>query len=290
MRTRSSVLTFVVVAAIVTLFTYTKAGAVADGDGSCSPGELAAFECANFGPNVIEFRGTSTGTCMLNGSTGPFGSAPCTVYFYKYSGAATNQINVAIPEKFTKKLNDAVEVNCSQYITNGSGDSTTEFGIGLTSMGTCRIAPTGSSFQSFTLPINANFAIATDPSFIDSTTPLDWQVRQSKNDVYRASVVGPAAAVLQIASTGETLTTANGTTVSYAIVGGQVQATGATVLAPSQIIMCVPGTGTSLPGFFPPAGYVCDVVFFVDSDPNIQVGPNSICVKYIGRTPISYQC
>jgi hypothetical protein len=277
---------FLAVTAIVMLFTYTKAGAVADGNGTCSAGELAAFECANFGPNArIEFLGATSATCVLSGTTPPSGLAPCTVYSYKYSGTAQGQLVVGIPEKLTQKVNDAIpnETKCQQYITDGTGDPTTGFGRGLTSLGVCRVAEN--------LAPGTTFSIATDPSYIDPKTPLDWQVKQGKS-VFQASLVGPVTTVVPIASTGETLTTANGTTITYAIVGGQVQVTSgsATVLTPNQVIMCVPAVSGIVPSGWIAPNYTCDVVFFVDSDPNIQIGPNSTCIKYIGRTPVSYAC
>ena len=302
MRTRSSVLLLAVVTAIVTLFTYTEARAFANGDGTCSAGELAAFECAQFGPgNVIEFMGASSGTCNISGGTTPPTApavVPCTVYSYKYTGGTTNQIVVGIPERLTKVVNDAIpaETRCDQYITNGAGDPTTSFGKGLTSLGVCRITPNLGSSTTFT--------IATDPSFIDNTVPLDWQVRKSKTEVFQASLVGPVTTQIAIASTGETLTTADGTTITYRIVGGLVEITNcispdltsclstARVLTLGQTQLCVENVGATQPSpAFPTSpSFTCDVVTFVDGNPNFQVGPNSTCVKYVGRTPVAYAC
>ena len=96
-----------------------EAAAVADGNGTCSATEIANFDCANFGPgNAIEFRGAlPSNQCPLSNAT----TTSCTLYFYLYTGTATNQVNVAIPTKLTKILNEASEIRCSQYLTGGGG-------------------------------------------------------------------------------------------------------------------------------------------------------------------------
>ena len=78
--------------------------ATANGDGVCSAAETANFECATFGPNVIEFLGSfQSSQCPL--STGA--TTTCTSYYYRYTGAATNQLNVAIPLRNTQTLKSA---------------------------------------------------------------------------------------------------------------------------------------------------------------------------------------
>jgi hypothetical protein len=127
MRKWVSFLLSAVVTAIAVLFIYTEASAVANGDGICDANEAARFDCGQFGPNVIEFRGASSGTCTLsNYGTPPQGrTAPCTVFFYKYTGTETNQVNVAIPLNLTQVVNDAVKVHCSQGFDNLLPPSTT---------------------------------------------------------------------------------------------------------------------------------------------------------------------
>src|SRR5437016_13730241 len=89
LKTRVLVLSALIVTA-VSLFHYTEAGAVADGNGSCSSAEDAASDCGVFGSgNVIEFLGKISpppSICEL-----------CTQYNYKYTGNASNQIKVLIP-------------------------------------------------------------------------------------------------------------------------------------------------------------------------------------------------
>jgi hypothetical protein len=271
--------------AIVSLFTYTEAGAVADCDGTCSSTELAKHDCGVFGSNVIEFCGANSATCTLDVG----GTAPCTVFFYRYTGGTTNQVNVAIPKILTQVLNDAADVNCSQYITDGSGDPTTGFGKGFVTLGICRVAPNAGSFPGLPNPPGANFYIATDPSFTDKTTPLNWQVRQSKNEVYNATVVGPVTPQPPVAETGATLTTKEGTGCSYRIDGGQVVLTdcptGAII---DKTKLCLPTASPADASFIKDGvNWKCETISYVTEQCDVKTTGSDPC-RYIGSTCIKY--
>lgn len=224
-------LIMLVVVAFVSFLTYTEAGAVANGDGTCSAIEAANYDCGQFGTNVIEYLGAgSSNSCPLwtqvNGVWTVTRYAPCTVYYYKYTGGTTNQVNVAIPLNVTQLFNNALDVNCSQYITDGTGDPTTGFGRGFYTFGICRMAPNMVTLPPPTsppAPSGATFWIAADPSSVDKTVPLNWQVRQSKTELYNDSIVGPVTAPSPVSQTGATvMDAATGTSCTYSFQGGQI--------------------------------------------------------------------
>lgn len=274
--------------AVFMLFPLQEAGAVADGNGVCSPEELANFDCGRFGPNVIEFRGASAGTCVVN--SGP-GTAPCTVYFYLYTGLSTNQVNVAIPLNLNQVLNDAVEIDCSQYYTNGSGDPTTGFGKNMLTLGICRTANNLSSLPVINNdPGTWNLWIATDPSFPDRKEPLSWQLKQGR-DVYAASIVGPVASQPPVFESGASLTTSEGKTISYTLSGDQVIITSnnADVVPMDKTKLCISSPPAVDPNFFPNPGeaYRCETISFVTEQCDVKTTGSDPC-RYIGGRCILY--
>ena len=92
MRTGKYLLLPFLVIAIVALFTYTEAGAVANGDGTCSTSEYDNNDCVDLGGNIIEYRGALSGTVTVAA-----GTVPATIHFYKYSGGSTNQVIFGMP-------------------------------------------------------------------------------------------------------------------------------------------------------------------------------------------------
>ncbi len=285
-RKHISLLLMLLIVAVISFFTCTNAGAAtANCDGSCSADEIANHTCAMFGSNVIEFCGASAGSCALD--TG--GSAPCTLFFYKYTGTATNQVNVAIPIGLTQTLNSAPDVHCSQYYTDGGGDPTTGFGSGLSTLGICRTAnnvanlPTGITPAA---PSTANFWIQTDPSYIDKKTPLNWRVRQSKTEVYDGTVVGPVTSQAEVAETTMTLTTKDGVNCTWSIVGGQpvlVNCPTGTLVPGSSSKICLPATDPSKITFTNASGsYTCETISYVSEKCDIKTTGTDPVVWYNG--------
>lgn len=269
-----------------------EAGAVANGDGICSPTEAANFDCGTFGTNVIEFRGAFSSTqCPVND---PVGTASCTVYFYRYTGSGSNQINVGIPIKLTETfLNEASEINCSQYLTGGTGDPTTGFGMNISFLGICRIANSLAPVPpDINPPTNANFSLATDPSKIDTTVPNSWQIKEGKI-VYAASILGPAIPEEQVLESAVTLTTPTGETVSYTNSGGKITITGGTArivpLSGTKLCIVNPGGDPMVrytdPAF--PSNWTCETITFATEQCDIKTTNSDPC-RMIGGTCIKY--
>jgi len=278
--------------AVLLFFSNQEAGAVADGNGSCSPTEEANHECAYFGASAVEFLGANDGMCTNYEGGNPSGSIPCSVYFYKYTGPATNQINVAIPLYLTTNVNNNIEIGCSQWITDGNGDPTTGFGKYFTTFGVCRTAPTASSFPIIP-PSDANFYIAADRSFFDRAEPLPWAVKVGK-EVYSASIVGPVASVLPVEQSGATLTTSEGTSITYAIRGGGVTITQGTasIVPMEKTKLCLPCVDGQTPSFSvasgPSAGsYCCETISYATENCDIKTTGSDPC-RYIGGVCIKY--
>lgn len=253
---------------------------IAAPDGICTPGsaEQTTYQCGNFDGNVIEFDKAEpvAGGCVTN-----IGIRPCTRYDYKYTGSSTGQIVNLISTDLVDGLNfDPVAVNCNQLLEAGVGDPTTNFGVNILTHVLCRIPQTGTSL--------APFSIFADPS--SPTNPLAWQIKVGKSAT-AALVLGPTDPNAPIVNSGGTVTALDGSTVSYSNVGGTVTILegDARVLEADQVFLCIENEGVIGDPVFPD-DYTCDVVFFVDGDPNVQVGPNSTCIKYIGRTPFAYNC
>ncbi len=299
MRTINSLLSLTVVTFFTTLFPYSEARAFANGDGICSPAEQAQFNCANLGPgNVIEFVGQSNATCFLANF---ISGTPCSVYWYRYTGSTTNQVLAGIPDGVQTKYTsaDASSAGCSQLITDGSGDPTTGFLNNDATQNVCRIANNLSGAPTNPDPVapaTANFFMTADPSF---PAKRPWQIRQSKTQVYAGEINGPFSVQATIASSGETITGADGTTLTYRLVGGVPQIISckrpdgsnclfATVLDLGQTALCFESTsGTTTIGG---KSFNCEVVTFVDGNPNFKAGANSTCYKYVGGRPIAYDC
>lgn len=268
-----------------------EAGAVANGDGICSSSEAANFDCANFGTNKIEFRGAfPSAECQVNN---PGGLASCTVYFYLYTGGATNQLNAAIPIKLTKIVNEASEIHCSQYLTGGAGDPTTGFGKNLLTLGICRIANNLSNLPpDINPPSSANSFIATDPSAIDKTMPNSWQLKQG-NSVFPGSVVGPTIPEAEVNEAAVTLKASDGATVSYTNSGGNITITGgsARIVPLSGTKLCIvnsngdPTVPYTSPAF--PGNWTCETITFATEQCDIKTTNSDPC-RFIGGTCVKY--
>ena len=289
-KTKKALLSVVLVA-IAMSGIQKEAAAVADGNGTCSASEAADFDCANLGGNNIEFLGAfPSNNCPMNQA--PL-TTRCTVYFYKYNGTATNQVDVALPINLTKSLNEAPEINCSQYYTNGAGDPTTGFGVNLLTLGICRIANNISNLPSdINPPTTANFYISADPSTIDKTRPLNWQLKQGRS-VFAGSIVGPATTEPAVLESEVTLRTPQGATVSYSNSGGNITLTGNTG-------RIVPISGTKLcivkPGGDPAVGYrdplfadnwTCETITYATEQCDIKTSGTDPC-RWIGGYCIQY--
>lgn len=267
-----------------------EAAAVADGNGVCSAPEAANFDCANFGGNAIEFRGAFPSTqCPLSGG----GITPCTVYFYRYTGTATNQVNVLLRTKLTVVLDQASEIRCSQYITGGGGDPTTGFGKNILTLGVCRIANNLANLPpDIQPPSAANVSIAVDPSTIDPETPLSWQVKQG-NHIFPGSIVGPFALPSEILETEVTLKARDGASVSYANLGGNIELTSETgrIVPVGGTKLCIvnPEGDQTVPYTDPafPSNWTCETITFATEQCDIKTDGGDPC-RFIGGTCIKY--
>lgn len=257
-----SVLLIAAVVGVVLFFIHTEAGAVADGNGSCSVTETQSSDCGLFGSTnaVIEFIGSSASTCVVVA-----GAVPCTSYSYKYTGGTTNQINVLIPKAVMTKFtsSDAAAAGCSQLITNGGGDPTTGFGKNDVTHNLCRITPN--------LGPGATFAVKADPSTI---APLSWQVRISSNNIGAAAVNGPGRAQAAVEETGASLQTSDGVTCTYTNQGGQVTLTNCPtgrVVPINQTKLCLPTVGAQIPTFTNGSGsFTCETLAFTTDGCDIK--------------------
>ena len=276
--------------------------AEANGDGLCSPAEVSKYECATFGTSVIEFLGSfASSQCPLAAG----GMAQCTAYYYRYTGASSNQINIAIPNRVTKTFKTAADIQCSQFLTGGAGDPTTGFGRNQLSLGICRIARNvmGAPLD-VTTPAGANFMIQTDPSSYDKNNPLDWQLklgsncrdedrRSNRSGVFAASLLGPFGAQIDVLESAVTLTTPTGQSVSYTNAAGNIRITGGTarIVPQGGTKLCVINEGgdTSVPYTSPSfaANWTCETITYTTEQCDIKTDGGDPC-RMIGGTCIKY--
>ncbi|MBX9609956.1 MAG: hypothetical protein K2Y51_27385 [Gammaproteobacteria bacterium] len=265
--------------------------AVANGDGTCSSAEANARECGSFGTNVVEFLGAyGSNQCRVSSSTTP---VPCTAYFYRYSGTATNQLNVAIPLRVAQTFKTAGDINCSQFLVNGAGDPTTGFGKNQLSLGVCRVANNlVTAPVDVTIPPGANLVLTLDPSSPSATSPLDWQLKQS-NNVFPASIAGPFETQAPVFETAATLVTPDGATVSYTNIGGQLKITGgnARLVPPGGTKLCVLNVGgdKTVPYTSPAfaANWTCETITYATEQCDIKTDGGDPC-RMIGGTCVKY--
>ncbi len=267
-----------------------EAMAVANGNGICEAGETAAFECANFGGNIVEFMGTvASSTCYQDAAP----AAPCTAYFYKYTGSATNQLNAALPTRVNKTFNSATEVNCSQLLTGGTGDPTTGFGKNQKTLNICRLALNVSTLNAaIPAPPGSSFGLYADPSTFDNSNPLDWQLKQG-NSVYGASLVGPFSSQVEIQETAVTLATPAGGTVSYTNSGGNIQITSplGRLVQRDGTKLCIvnPGGNKNVPYTDPTFknNWTCETITYATEQCDIKTSGSDPC-RFIGGYCIQY--
>ena len=267
--------------------------AAANGNGLCSSAEVGKYECATFGTSVIEFLGSFASThCPLHSG----GNVQCTAYYYRYTGAASNQLNVALPSRITKVFNTAADINCSQFLTGGAGDPTTGFGKNQLSLGICRIAQNlAGAPLDVTAPAGANFVIVADPSGHDANNPLDWQLKlgASRGGVYAASLLGPFSPQLDVLETAVTLVTPSGQSVSYSNSAGNIKITGgsARIVPQGGTKLCVinPGGDESVPYTSPnfAANWTCETITYASDQCDIKTDGGDPC-RMIGGTCIKY--
>ena len=267
------------------------ARAAANGDGLCSTTEASQGDCALLGVNVIEFLGVFPSlSCRLSTSTTP---APCTAYYYRYTGSATNQLNVALPLRVTKTFKTAADINCSQFLTGGAGDPTTGFGKNQLSLGICRIAQNlATSPVDISVPPGANIVLTVDPSSISNKNPLDWQLKQGSS-VYPASIVGPFDTQPEILESAVTLTTPAGATVSYTNLAGNIKITGgsARIVPQGGTKLCTLNVGGDASVAYTSssfaANWTCETVTFATDQCDIKTDGGDPC-RMIGGTCIKY--
>ncbi len=300
MRTSKSVLLLMMVTALVTFFTYTEAGAVANGDGECSVAEEDNFDCAVFNKtgNVLEFLGTVSGLVTLddNGTT-----RPATFYFYKFVRGAdsTNQLNLAIKLSFTDNFNhEKNTVNCRKFITDGEGDPKTKFGLGMVNHGICR---TVQNLKSLPLSVNplvgANVFIAVEPSGADPDMPIAAQVIASNRYVESKEINGPAVAQLAVSESAVTLTTTDGVNCQISIQGGVPVITGegcptGKIIPTSQTKLCTPRDPDDVNGFTSftnrEIDWQCETITFVSDQCDVKTAGTDPCRFYISGFCIRY--
>ncbi len=231
-------------------------------------------QCGDFNGNTIQFLETISTTCKLSAGS----ATPCTEYRYRYTGSATNQINVAIPKEVMTKFTsaDRAVAGCSQLITDGSGDSTTGFGINLVTHNVCRVAITGSA-------LSTPFSIRADPS---SPQPDAWEVRQSSSQVFADFLLGPGVPPAPVAETAATLKTSEGVSVSYTNVGGQITVTSGTgeTVPISDTKLCIFNGGSNRTF---PANWTCETIEFATDQCDIKTTGGDPC-RFIGGTCILY--
>lgn len=283
-----------------------KAHAAANGDGVCQANETANSECAVLGPAVLEFLGsTAASQCKLDDNT----FAPCTAYYYRYSGAAANQLNVAIPARNTRTFNSATEIGCQQFLTGGAGDPTTGFGRNQRSLGICRVAKNLNAAPiDATVPPGANLVLTVDPSAYDSKNPLDWQLKKGSNQGYddddeghgnsssglfAASLLGPFSTQPDVTESAVTLTTPAGASVSYTNLGGNIRIVSgnARVVPQGSTKLCIvkPGGNPAVPYTSPDfkLNWDCETITFATEQCDIKTSGSDPC-RMIGGTCIQF--
>jgi hypothetical protein len=265
LRTKPLII-FTLVLAIVALFTYTEAGAVADGDGTCSATEYANNDCAVFGTNVLEYRGAVDGICTRADGE----EFPCTYFFYLYTGVSQNQLSAAMLKSLGTNINDAPSTGCSQYIDDNSGDPTTGWVENVPSLAVCRIPASVAGDPVPGPPTPYSFWIAADPSQVDPNNPLSWQARYDRKNVYWDVINGPSAAAGTVITTGRSLKSDAGAEASYELQGGQpVNVTGGRLLPLEHFKLCIPKASAGSPYSFPD-DYDCENISYIDNECNIK--------------------
>jgi hypothetical protein len=266
MLRRKSLIIFALAFAIVALFTYTEAYAIADGDGICESSEEASNDCVNFDGNSLEFRGSLNGFATLaDGVT----IKPATFYFFLYNGGATNQLNSLIPLFLGDGLNyESGATGCQQVILE-TGDPTTGFGENDYTRYVCRMANNLASLPTdITPPGDANIWIATDPSI--TAFPMAVQLRQSKNNVWGGAINGPSLEAGTVVRTGGTLTAEDGTQATYEMQGNTpVYVSTGRLLPLDHFKLCVPKASATDPYSFP-GDYDCENIAYMDHECNIK--------------------
>ncbi len=264
--------------------------AAANGDGLCSSAEAAQSTCVVLNTNVVEFLGAFASTqCHLsNGQT-----KSCTAYYYRYTGGASNQVNVAIPARLTKTFKTASDINCSQFLTGGAGDPTTGFGKNQISLGVCRIAQNlATSPVDITIPPGANLVLTVDPSGVSAINPLDWQLKQGSS-VTAGGLLGPYESQPQITESAVTLTTPDGASVSYSNLAGNVTITGgnARIVPQGGTKLCVVNEGgdSHVPYTSPSfaANWTCETITYATEQCDIKTDGGDPC-RMIGGVCIKY--
>lgn len=275
---------------LTSLGAYVEAHAAANGDGLCASAEAAQGACVTLNSNVIEFLGAFASTqCRL--SSGQLKA--CTAYYYRYTGGATNQVNVAIPARLTKTFKTAADINCSQLLTGGAGDPTTGFGKNQVSLGICRVAQNlANSPVDITVPPGANLVLTVDPSGVSSANPLDWQLKQGSS-VTAGGLLGPYESQPQISESAVTLTTPDGASVSYTNLAGNIKITGgnARIVPQGGTKLCVVNEGgdASVPytsSSFA-ANWTCETITYATDQCDIKTDGGDPC-RYIGGVCIKY--
>ena len=277
-----SVLLSALVLAALTFIVHTEAGAVANGDGSCSAAEIQNKDCGIVNGNFIEFLGAGATTCAVTA-----GAVPCTAYFYRYTGGASSQVNILIPKKVMTKFtsSDTAAAGCSQLLTLGQGDPTTGFGKNDLTDNVCRIAFSLASLP-LGAPANANFSVQADPSVFD---PLSWQ-QKTGNNIAATVINGPGLIQTAVTETGATLQTSDGVTCSYTTAGGGTTLTSCptgSVVPINQTKLCLP-TISGPPTFTNASGsFTCETVSFATEGCDIKTTGtdpcrfiNGVCIRY----------
>jgi len=267
-----SVLLSALVLAVLTFVVHTEAGAVADGNGSCSSAEIQNKDCGIVNGNAIEFVGASATTCTVGA-----GTVPCTAYFYRYTGGASSQVNILIPKKVMTKFTsaDTNAAGCSQLLTLGQGDSTTGFGKNNLTDNVCRIAFSLASLP-LGAPASANFSIQADPSVFD---PLSWQ-QKAGNNIAATVINGPGLIQTAVTETGATVQTTDGVECSYVTAGGDINLSGCStgsIVPLSSSKLCIP-SGT--PNF---NGLRCETIAYVTEGCDIKTTGTDPCRLVSGR-------
>jgi hypothetical protein len=285
-----------------------EAVAVADGNGLCSSSETANFDCAKFGTNVIEFRGVFP-SAQCNG-----GSTSCSIYFYMNTYTTPPiQVDVAIPIKLNQTINTGQYIHCApnptnptnpyHYYTNGKGDPVTRFGQYQNTLGICRPAFNLMGVPNdVAIPSNANFFISADPSSVDKTRPLDWQMKvgssYSNHDhddsrIYAGSILGPSAPQAEVLESGATLTTKTGASVSYTNKAGNITITGGSgrlvPISGTKLCIVKEGGDRSVPYTDPnfSANWDCETITYATEQCDIKTSGSDPC-RFIGGNCIKY--
>ncbi len=275
-----------VVVALVWLFTCKEAGA-AFGDGICQQDELDKFQCNPFisGSTLLgalEIIPSAQGRWPIPSiCTDPITSqaVPCSLFTYRFSGpSGDNQINLLISDRVQLvNISGTNSAGCSQFITDGSGDSTTGFGKNILTFNVCRVAFNPNPTPD--VPPLANIVIAARPAVADRTVD---QLKAGKL-VAASEILGPSGPVPPISTTTQTFTAGDGSAVTVQedqqgnIISGI--APNGRILHIEDLILCIPKPGVTNPGF--PADYTCEPLTFTSSNAVVKTTGSDPC--YVNR-------